>query len=43
MAIIHPASITTPATAAARYNRASLTNATVRTERSGIVTVSPEN
>jgi hypothetical protein len=26
-----------------RYNHASLTNATVRTERSGIVTVSPEN
>src|ERR1700757_3647823 len=39
--MIHIASTTTPATPAARDHRASLMNTTVRTERSGIVTVSP--
>src|ERR1700750_334247 len=39
--MIHSAITTTPATPAARDHRASLMNTTVRTERSGIVTVSP--
>jgi hypothetical protein len=39
--MIHCANITTPATAAARDHRASLTTATIRTERSGIVTARP--